>query len=123
MSKPLTGVFILLIGMAAMRMLSPNPASAQVANGNVILLNVGAPSACAWPTSAATITNGMALCGTTSGLYYAINGGTFVPVAGAGGVASFNGRTGAVTLTKADVSATGLAATTTATTTASTTLQ
>jgi hypothetical protein len=106
---------IVTLAFCAVASISPRPANAQVANGNVILLNVGAPSSCAWPTSAATITNGMALCGTTSGLYYAINGGTFVPVGGAApaGVTSFNGRTGTVTLTKADVTASGLAATTT----------
>jgi hypothetical protein len=66
-------------------------------NGTFILLNAGAPSSCAWPTGA-TVTNGMAICGTTSGLYYSLNGSsTFNPVAAAaGGVTSFNGRTGAV---------------------------
>jgi hypothetical protein len=124
MSKPLAVVLTVLMTITAMRMISPRPASAQVANGNIILLQVGLPSACAWPTGA-TFSNAMALCGTSSGLYYSTNGSTtFNPVAPAGGgVSSFNGRVGAVQLTKADVTATGLAATTTATTTASTTLQ
>jgi hypothetical protein len=48
----------------------------------IILGPVGAPSACAWPPSTtATISSGMALCPTTSGLYYALNGGAFQPVA------------------------------------------
>lgn len=117
---------------------TPRPVNAQVANGNIILLYVGAPSACAWPSSAATITNGMALCGTTSGLYFAINGGTFSPVAPAASsgvfpantpatsgtcITGYNSATGVfsigpclATLTKAAVLGTGIAAVTNSTT-------
>lgn len=112
-----TRIFVLVAVIALVAMFPLRPVNAQAANGVIILLQVGTPASCTWPTGA-TVTNGMALCATTTGLYYSVNGSaTFNPVAGAGGVSSFNGRTGAVTLTKADVTATGLAATTSASTT------
>jgi hypothetical protein len=96
---------ILLLLDTASRLLSPTKASAQsVSNGVVTILNAGAPANCAWPTGA-TVTSGLALCATTSGLYWAVNGGAFQAVAGAaGGVTSFNGRTGAVVSASGDYS-------------------
>ena len=97
-------------------------AFAQSPNGIVMLGTQTALSGCAWPTSFATVTNGMAVCPLNlSGqpaMAIAINGGAFqqVPMGtAAAGVTSFNGRTGAVTLTKADVLAVGITATATAT--------
>jgi len=127
-----------LLTLSGVSLLRPTPVEAQASsNGVFVLLQVGAPSGCVWPAGA-TVTNGMALCATTSGLYYSLNGSaTFTPVAGAvtltgtapivvsgttvscptcvtGTVVnSFQGRTGNVTLTKADVTGTGLAVTTT----------
>ena len=83
---------------------------------------------CAWNTAAVTVTNGLAICplNLTTGpaLAIAVNGGAFsqIPMtAGTAGVASFNGRTGAVTLLDADVTGTGLKiATSVATTSTST---
>ena len=73
-------------------------------NGGVVLLIVGPPSSCAW-SGGATWTNAMMLCATNAGLYYSLNGSaTFNPVAAAGGVASFNGRTGAVVSASGDYS-------------------
>jgi len=115
MSKPLVFFMGIILTITAARMVSPRPASAQAANGVIILLQVGTPASCAWPTGA-QVSNGMALCATTSGLYYSVNGSTtFNPVApaNAGGVSSFNGRVGAVTLSKSDVTGTGLTASTT----------
>jgi hypothetical protein len=49
-------------------------------SGTFVMLQVGAPSACAWPAGA-TFTNAMAMCATTSGLYYSLNGSAaFNPV-------------------------------------------
>ena len=58
--------------------------------------------------------------------YVSYNAGTYqllVPAATGGGVTSFNGRTGAVTLSDADVTATGLKVITTVTSTATSTPQ
>lgn len=115
--KSLAIALLMVIAFCAGAAMSPRPVSAQAANGNIVLLNVGPPSSCVWP---ANVTAGMVLCATTSGLYYSLGPtALFNPVAptSTGGVTSFNGRTGAVTLTKADVTATGLAATTSASTT------
>ena len=78
---------------------------------------------CAWNTAAVTVTNGLAICplNLTTGpaLAIAVNGGAFsqIPMtAGTAGVASFNGRTRAVTLTDADVTGTGLKIATSVTT-------
>lgn len=87
-------------------------------------------SACTWPSpTVATITNGGAICmlslSTGPALAIAVNNGAFVqiPMSAATGVTSFNGRTGNVTLTKADVTGTGLAVSTTVTSTAVSTPQ
>ena len=53
--------------------------------------------------------------GSTFQMYVSYNGGAYAPLTGQ--VTSFNGRTGAVTLTKSDVTGTGISATTTASTT------
>ena len=102
-----------------------NGISAQSSASSPVILGVQtAISGCTWPTAYATVTNGMALCplNLTTGpaLAIAINGGAFVQIpmsTAAAGVTSFNGRTGAVTLLDADVTGTGVKATTTATTT------
>jgi len=76
------------------------------------------------------VTNGMAFCplNLSSGpaLALAVNGGAFIQVpmtTASNGVTSFNGRTGAVTLTDADVTGTGLKVVTTVTSTATSTPQ
>jgi hypothetical protein len=71
-------------------------------------------AACTWPTGVAT-TGMMAICpvnlATGPALALSYQGGAFVvPSAAPAGVISFNGRTGAVVLTKADVSPIGLTA-------------
>lgn len=123
--KSLAIALLMAITFCAGAAMSPRPVSAQAGQGITVTPQfVNSLSQCTWP-SGATVTNGIAYCfvytGTvsTSGLYWAVNQGTtwnpFVPppsVAPAG-VTSFNGRTGAVTLTKADVTGTALAATTT----------
>ena len=83
---------------------------------------------CAWNTAAVTVTNGLAICplNLTTGpaLAIAVNGGALsqIPMtAGTAGVASFNGRTGAVTLLDADVTGTGLKIATSVTTTSTST--
>lgn len=102
---------------------TPRPVSAQAGNSITVPPQfVNSLSQCAWPTGG-TVTNGVAYCfvytgtASSSGMYWAVNGGTtwnpFVPPPSAAGVSSFNGRTGAVTLTKADVTGTSLTATTT----------
>jgi len=101
-------------------------AHAQSPSGIVMLGLQTSISGCAWPTSYASVSNGMILCPLTSGqIATAVNGGPFSVLGGStAGVTSFNGRTGAVTMTKADVTGTGLAATasvTAPTTTATTT--
>jgi hypothetical protein len=65
-------------------------------------------------------------CYASDGPYVSINGAAYVsmlPGAPAAGVTTFNGRTGAVTLTDADVTATGLKVITTVTSTATSTAQ
>ena len=84
-------------------------------------------AACTWPAGVAT-TGMMAVCPVNlpSGTFLATSyqGGPFtVPTAAAAGVTSFNGRTGAVTLTDADVTGTGLKVSTTVTSTAVSTPQ
>ena len=86
---------------------------------------------CTWPTSYATVTNGLALCplnlSTGPALAIAVNGNTTftqIPMTAAvAGVTSFNGRTGAINLTKADVLGTSFAVSTTVTSTATSTPQ
>lgn len=59
-------------------------------------------------------------------IYVSFNAGTYqllVPISNASGVTTFNGRSGPVTLTKADVTAVGLAIATTVTSTANSTIQ
>jgi hypothetical protein len=58
-------------------------------------------------------------------MYVSYNGGAYQLLGGGGasGVTSFNGRTGAVTLSDADVTGTGLKVTTTVTSTAVSTPQ
>lgn len=92
--------FALLVSVAVW---TTYPVRAQASgNGVFVLLQAGIPASCTRPAGA-TVTNGMAICATTSGPYYALNGSTtFLPFA-ATGVSAFNGRSGAVTLTKADV--------------------
>ena len=100
-------------------------ASAQSSASSPVILGVQTSmTGCTWPTAYATVSNGMAFCplNLTTGpaLAIAVNGGAFVQIpmtTAAAGVTSFNGRTGAVTLTDADVTGTGVKATTTATTT------
>lgn len=87
-------------------------------------------SQCTW-ASGVTVSSGVAFCfvntGTvsTSGLYFALNGGTtfnpIVPQAATAGVTSFNNRTGAITLTDADVIASGVKVATTVTSTTTST--
>ena len=65
-------------------------------------------------------------CYGSDGPYVSINGAAYVsmlPTAQVAGVTTFNGRTGAVTLTDADVTATGLKVVTTVTSTATSTAQ
>ena len=56
-------------------------------------------------------------------LYASFSGGAYQAIGGGSGVTSFNGRTGAVTLTDADVTGTGLKVSTTVTSTAVSTPQ
>lgn len=74
--------------------------------------------------------NTASLCPVGSGasysMYVSYNGGAYAVLAGGSqtaGVTTFNGRAGAVTLTKADVTGTGLAVATTVTSTATSTVQ
>lgn len=118
------------------------PVTAQAAgNGVFVLLQAGTPASCVWPAGA-TVTNGMAICATTSGPYYALNGSaTFLPFANSATVTgttpivvtgtavscptcvtgsvvtSFNSRSGAIQLTKADVLGTNFAVSTSSTST------
>ncbi len=66
-------------------------------------------------------------CYASDGPYVSINGAAYVSMLpgapAASGVTTFNGRTGAVTLTDADVTATGLKVITTVTSTATSTAQ
>jgi hypothetical protein len=62
-------------------------------------------------------------CLATDGIWYSPNGTSWTQIGGSAGVASFNGRTGAVTLTDSDVTGTGLKVTTTVTSTATSTPQ
>lgn len=81
--------------------------SQQGGNGVMVMLNVGTPGACAWPTGA-TFTNGMALCATSQGLYYALNGQLpFNPVAPP---ASSQAPPTSVVCTNASISGSGLTA-------------
>lgn len=89
-----------------------------------------APIAPAVSNCPAGVTNGAMLCavGTSSAnyaLYVSYNAGTYQPLVPSvsGGVATFNGRTGDVKLTKADVTAIGLAVSTSVTSTATSTVQ
>ena len=117
--------FALLFHAAAM-LFNPAPVAAQAAGPGITLAPqfVPAINQCAWP-SGATVTNGVAYCfvytGTisTSGLYWAVNQGTtWTNISQApppSGVATFNGRTGNVQLTDADILAAGTKVVTTST--------
>ena len=104
---------------------------AQNAGTSSILIPVQTSIAgCTWPSSTAvTVASGLAICplnlSTGPALALAVNNGAFVqiPMSAATGVASFNGRTGNVTLTKADVLGTSFAVSTTVTSTAVSTPQ
>jgi len=85
------------LGIVIAFLLALNLLSAQSSNNGVfVMTQANSPSSCAWP-SGATFTNAMALCATSGGLYYALNGNaTFNPVGAASGVVTFNGRSGPV---------------------------
>lgn len=108
---------------------NPRMAAAAQSGNSLIEVNVASSLAgCAWPTGWPTTLNSMALCPINNSgqlsIALAVNGGAFAtysPQGGGSAVTSFNGRTGAVTLTDADVLGTGVKAATTVT--ASTTLQ
>jgi hypothetical protein len=72
-------------------------------------------------------TNSATLCpvgsGTSFAMYVSYNGGAPQSLGTVGGVASFNGRSGAVTLTDADVTGAGVKVSTTVTSTATSTVQ
>lgn len=95
----------LVLVLSIMTVQQPKTVHAQTAAmGAFGPIVVGSVSACAEPTWS-TIASGVSLCfvntGTpsTSGLYFALNGGTtWTQIGGVGvGVSSFNGQTGAVT--------------------------
>lgn len=122
--KSLAIALLMVIAFCAGAAMSPRPVSAQAGQGITLSPQfVNSLSQCIWPTGA-TVTNGVAYCfvytGTvsTSGMYWSVNQSAtwnplVQPVSAPAGVTSFMGRTGAVALTKADVTGTGLAATTT----------
>lgn len=94
---------ILVITLCVMLALFVHGAIGQTAGGFVILNAQTSLAGCAWPTSFATVTNGVAVCPLNlagqPGLAIAVNGGAFsqIPMSQAsGGVASFNSRTGNV---------------------------
>lgn len=98
------------------------PISASAQQAYVILGTQTALTGCVWPTAYATVTNGLALCplnlSTGPALAISVNQGAFVQIpmtTATTGVQSFNGRTGAVTLTDADITGTGLKVATTVT--------
>ena len=115
---------------AALMIHGPLQAQSSQNTGVMVMVGVGTPASCAWPVGI-TVTNGMAICPTSSGLYYALNGQLpFVPVApaaipgpagpagptGATGSAGPQGPAGTSTLptsevcTTASISAAGLTA-------------
>lgn len=67
-------------------------------------------------TSCQVVASSTQFCFASDGVWQSINGGAFTQLGTpAAGVTSFNGRTGAVTLTKPDVLSTGISATVTIT--------
>ena len=120
MKRMLFVVFVVLISAAIVPLVGQLSIAVQPATGFATTIP-GCPTA----------TSGFILCTVVpaSGQPFlalsvaGYNAGAPFSLASSGGVTSFNGRTGAVTLTKADITGTGIAATssTTATTTASTT--
>lgn len=133
MKKLATILCLLVVLDIGVHLWSPSVAHAQSTTGAFEAGQVvSSISACQW-TTGATVTNGVSFCflntGTvsTSGMYFALNGSTtwnpLVPAAQTAGVTSFNGRTGAVTLTDPDIQATGLKIATTVTSTAVSTPQ
>lgn len=133
--------FVLALAViCAASIIALRPATAQV--GSPVILGVQTSvSGCAWPSTYATITNGMAICplnlSTGPGLAIAVatstGQGSFVQIGGPSGVfpqsvtaasgtclTGYSATTGVFTtgpclasLTKAEVLATGIAATTT----------
>jgi hypothetical protein len=116
-------LYLCLVMLVIFAVVKISDVHAQSASGIILLNPASSAATCAWP-SGATVTNGMGLCPLNlsgqPGLAIALNGNTtftqVFPAVAQAGVASFNGRTGNVTLTDADVVATGVKATTTATT-------
>jgi|ERR1700691_330075 len=100
---------------------------AQTTSSSVLVFPVVALSACTIPAEVTWTASGyIALCNTTTGLAQAISPSTTFSLVGGGGTAgviSFNGRTGAVVLTDADVTGTGIKIATTVTSTAVSTAQ
>jgi hypothetical protein len=106
-----------------------NAVSAQSSAGVGVPFMVAVPASsittCAWPSGTGvpvwTGSNTVALCiinagGVVSQAYSVGGNATFTALGGtAAGVTSFNGRTGAVILTNADVTGTGLKVVTTST--------
>lgn len=73
----------LLLGISILVVHGPVQAQSASPSGPVLVMagTVGSPASCAWP-SGITVTSGFALCPTSQGLYYALNGQLpFVPVA------------------------------------------
>jgi len=104
--------------------------AALAQNSAVIAFNSPLPvqtslSACTWPTGQPLTGGALCIVAPPTGSPYlalSIAGSAFTPQGSlASGVASFNGRTGAVTLTDADVTGTGLKVATTVTTTSTST--
>lgn len=115
---------IALVVDSGSRLMSPSTANAQATGVFVSPQVVSAQSACTWPVGA-SVTNGVAWCfvntglPTTSGMFFSLNGSTtwtaLVPPASAAAVTSIavgsgTPRTGAVVLTKTDITGLGLVA-------------
>lgn len=113
-------IFVAML-VFSMAWLAPiKPVSAQ--GMPIIIGTQTAVSGCSWPTAYVAVSNGLAICPlslpTGPALAIAVNGGPFTQIPMAittTGVTSFNGRTGAVTLTDDDVTGTGLKVATTVT--------
>src|SRR5208337_4065048 len=117
MKKLLFIAFVVLISAAVVKIKAQS--SLTVSPGSTL-------ASCPSPSTKALIfCNVAGDSANADGAYVSANGAAYFRVSASvsAGVTSFNGRTGAITLTKADITGTGIAAasTTTATTTASTT--
>lgn len=116
-----------LIGLT-LRVNAAPPQSSAIIGVNQPLATQSSPSGCTWPLGAPTNTGLTAICPVlqngVSVLFTSYQGGPFTAPGTGGaatGVTSFNGRTGAVTLTDADVLGSGVKVATTVTTTSTST--